>query len=204
MRFSSPTMDKEANTLLTLVEASDRLSQEQAIRLSPPGKSRELRGTAGAKRESFTNWDNEQRIKTYVTRTEQPVKKSPTRCCSEVRKRSGLLLPTTLNWREEFPDLEKYLCSRTRAITYPQAKPAPLQLCQSTRPGQWKAVPSKDLLSSVVFPVKSSRKASQRSFRKSPDCRLNKSMGKSSNSEAMLRRSRLLAYHSASRPFPKY
>lgn len=197
-------MDQEASSLLTLVEASERLSKEQEIRLSPVGKGRELCGTAGAKRESFTNWDNEQRIKTYITRSEQTVEKQPARCCSEARKRPGLLLPTTLNWREEFPDLEKYLCSRARAITYPLARPtnSRLQLCQSTRPGQWKAVPSKDLLNSVIFPVKSSRKASQRSLRKSPDLRLNKSMTKTSNSEAALRRSRLLAYPSA--PRPKY
>ena len=191
-------MDKEANSLLILVEASERLSKEQAVRLSPSGKALGRPGRTGTRQESFTNWDNEQRIKTYVNRKEQQRGKPPTRCCSEVRKRPALLLPTTLNWREEFPDLEKYLNSRTRAVTYPLAKPANtrLLLCQSTRMGQWKAVPSKDLLSNVIFPAKSSRKSSQRSLRKSPETRLNISMTKISSSEAMLRRSRLSAYRS--------
>jgi hypothetical protein len=199
-------MDKEANSLLILAEASERLSKEQAVRLSPSGRVRELTGRMGTKQDSFTNWDNEQRIKTYVNRKEQQREKPPTRCSSEARRRPGLLLPTTLNWREEFPDLEKYLCSRTRAVTYPLAKPANTRflLCQSTRIGQWKAVPSKDLLSNVVFPAKSSRKSSQRSLRKTPESRLNKSMTKASSSEAMLRRSRLLAYRSTPRPTPKY
>lgn len=192
-------MDKEASSLLILVEASERLSKEQDLRLSPLGRPLGLAARTGTRQESFTNWDNEQRIKTYVNRKELQRAKPPPRCCSEARKRPGLLLPTTLNWREEYPALEKYLSSRTRAVTYPLAKPANTSflLCQSTRIGQWKAVPSKDLLSNVVFPAKSARKSSRRNLRKSPEPRLNRSMPKASSSEAMLRRSRLLPYRSA-------
>ena len=141
-------MDSEASIIQTLLHVSDSSYTHQqsfSRRAKPP------------KPPSFTNWDEELQLSTYIHREADCSKLKPPlflRRSAESRKRQGLL--TTRTWKEDFPEIEKLLETRSRAVTHPLTKPNDGKKTDFTLSNPnlqlFKAVPGKEVLRDIVFP----------------------------------------------------